>query len=51
MIENTKEVTQNGKYIETGNTCHTRQRKKQKQKQKKPQHNVRWTPLSASNHK
>jgi hypothetical protein len=25
--------------------------KKQKQKQKKPQHNVRWTPLSASKHK
>jgi hypothetical protein len=25
--------------------------KKQKQKQKNPQHNVRWTPLSASKHK
>jgi hypothetical protein len=25
--------------------------KKQKQKQKKPQHNVRWTPLSACKHK
>jgi hypothetical protein len=25
--------------------------KKQKQKPKKKQHNVRWTPLSASKHK
>jgi hypothetical protein len=51
MMENTEEVTQNGQSIETGNTGHTRQRNKQKQKQRKPQHNVRWTPLSASKHK
>ena len=51
MMENTEEVTQNGQSIETGNTGHTRQRNNQKQKQRKPQHNVRWTPLSASKHK
>jgi hypothetical protein len=32
----TEEVTQNGQARETGNTGHTRQRKKQKQKQVKP---------------
>jgi hypothetical protein len=32
MIENTEEVTQNGSSIETGNTGHTRQRKKTKTK-------------------
>ena len=48
-MENTEEVTQNGQSIETGNTGHTRQRNKQKQR--KPQHNVRWTPLSASKHR
>jgi hypothetical protein len=51
MIENTEEVTQNGQSRETGNTGHTTQRKKNKNKNKKPQHNVRWTPLSASKHK
>ena len=30
MIENTEEVKQNGQSIETGNTGHTRQRKKTK---------------------
>ena len=37
--------------IEIGNACHTRQRIKTKQKQTKNEHNVRWTPLSASKHK
>jgi len=40
--------TQNGQSIEIDNAGHTRQRKNQR---KKPtQHNVRWTPLSASKH-
>jgi hypothetical protein len=34
MIENTEEVKQNGQSIETGNTGHTRQRKKPKRKTK-----------------
>ena len=44
-------VAQNGQSIETGNAGHTRQRIKTKQKQTKNEHNVRWTPLSASKHK
>ena len=51
MIENTEVVAQNGQSIEIGNACHTRQRIKTKQKQTKNEHNVRWAPLSASNHK
>jgi hypothetical protein len=51
MIGNTEEVTQNGKSIETGNAGHTRKRIKTKQKQAKNEHNVPWTPLSASKHK
>jgi hypothetical protein len=38
--------TQNGQSRETDNAGHTRQKKT-----KKTQHNVRWTPLSASKHK
>jgi len=34
-MENAEEVTQNGQSIETGNTGHTRQRKKTKTKTKK----------------
>ena len=41
----------NGQSIEIGNACHTRQRIKTKQNQAKNEHNVRWTPLSASKHK
>jgi hypothetical protein len=41
----------NRQSIETGNTGHTRQGIKTKQKQTKHEHNVRWTPLSASKHK
>jgi hypothetical protein len=37
-MENTEEVTQHGQSRETGNTGHTRQRKKN-------QHNVRWTQI------
>jgi hypothetical protein len=44
-------VAKNGKSIEIGNACHTRQRIKTNQKQAKNEHNVRWTPLSASKHK
>jgi hypothetical protein len=44
-------VAQHGKSIETGNAGHTRKRIKTKQKQAKNEHNVRWTPLSASKHK
>jgi hypothetical protein len=44
-------VAQNGQSIETGNAGHTRQRIKTKQKQTQSEHNVRWTPLSASKHK
>jgi hypothetical protein len=51
MIENTEVVAHNGQSIEIGNACHTRQRIKTKQKQAKNEHNVRWTPLSASKHK
>ena len=51
MIENTEVVTQNGQSIKTGNAGQTRQIIKTKQEQKKPQHNVRWTPLSAIKHK
>jgi hypothetical protein len=51
MIENTEVVAQIGKSIEIGNACHTRQKIKNKQKQAKNEHNVRWTPLSASTHK
>ena len=43
-------VAQNGQSIETGNAGHTRQRIKTKQKQAKNEHDVRWTPLSASKH-
>ena len=50
-MENTEEVTYNRQSRETGNTGHTRQREKTKTKTKKTQHNVRWTPLSASKHK
>jgi hypothetical protein len=41
-------VAQNGQSIEIGNAGHKRQRIKTKQKQAKNEHNVRWTPLSAS---
>ena len=51
MIANTEVVAQHGQSIETGNAGHTRQRIKTKQKQTKNEHNVRWTPLSASKHK
>jgi hypothetical protein len=51
MIENTEVVAQIGKSIEIGNACHIRQRIKTKQKQAKNEHNMRWTPLSASKHK
>ena len=44
-------VAQNGQSIEIGNACHKRQRLKTKQNQAKNEHNVRWTPLSASKHK
>jgi len=44
-------VAYNGQSIETGNAGHTGQRIKTKQKQTKSEHNVRWTPLSASKHK
>jgi hypothetical protein len=50
-LENTEVVAQNGQSIEIGNACHTKQRIKTKQKQAKNEHNVRWTPLSASKHK
>jgi methionine-rich copper-binding protein CopC len=50
-MENTEVATQNGQSIETGNAVHTRQRIKTQKYLKKNEHNVRWTPLSASKHK
>jgi hypothetical protein len=44
-------VAQNEQSIEIGKACYTRQRIKTKQKQAKDEHNMRWTPLSASKHK
>jgi hypothetical protein len=44
-------VAQNGPSIKTGTAGHTRQRIKTKQKQTKNEHNVGWTPLSASKQK
>ena len=41
-------VAQNEQSIDIGNACHTGQRIKTKQKQAKTEHNVCWTPLSAS---
>jgi hypothetical protein len=44
-------LQKNEQSIETGNAGHTRQRIKTKQKQAKTEHNLRWTPPSASKHK